>query len=226
MKVLQELESFINEFNLNNDEDFNIDSIRVDFSKQHKRVKLYELGEWKKVNQNDQIIMKRLKKRLTPKEITTAFQLEDYNIYYYNKVEADKTNNKYRKATMIIFGLKQYLKSPPPKHIVTKIVSILKDITNIDLCLDIPYKPNLEALSKKFTLKQYFDKKIKAYTNTYYINDTRILMMDKIVIYNKGEKNNLPFIVWRLEALIQIPNIKLLALPLQELKQIADIAKG
>ena len=33
MNTLQELENFINEFNINNNEDFAIDSIRIDFSK-------------------------------------------------------------------------------------------------------------------------------------------------------------------------------------------------
>jgi len=36
MNILQELEDFIQEFNTLNDEDFSIDSIRVEFSKQHK----------------------------------------------------------------------------------------------------------------------------------------------------------------------------------------------
>lgn len=40
MKVLQELEDFIDEFNQNNDEDFSIDTIRVEFSKQHKQEEL------------------------------------------------------------------------------------------------------------------------------------------------------------------------------------------
>ena len=42
--ILQELENFINEFNQDNNEDFNIDSIRVEFSKQYKLHKLKELG--------------------------------------------------------------------------------------------------------------------------------------------------------------------------------------
>jgi len=222
MNVLNELENFINEFNLNSEENFSIDSIRIDFSKQHKKEQLEQLGEWKKLQKNSNILYK-LKNRLVVEEVTSCYQLENYNIYYYNKKDDTK---KYRKATMIIFGLKQYHKAPPPKHIVTRIVSILKDITNIDLCLDIPYKPNLEALSRYFTLKQYVEPTSKKPTDTYYINDTNILMMDKITIYNKALKNSLDGTLWRVEALIQIPNIKYLALPLHEFKQITDIAKG
>ncbi len=222
MNTLQELENFINEFNINNNEDFAIDSIRIDFSKQHKKENLEQLGNWKKINKNDKKIMNKLKKRLTLEEVTSAYQLENYNIYYYN---SNKDKPKYRIATMVIFGLKQYHKAPPPQNIVTKILSILKNITNIDLCLDIKQKPNLELLKKHFELKRYFDKKIKAYTDTYYINDTNILMIDKITIYNKAIKNNLEGILYRIEATISIPNIRVLSLPLNEFKQITDLAK-
>jgi hypothetical protein len=223
MNTLQELENFINEFNVNNDEDFSIDTIRIDFSKQHKKENLEQLGSWKKINKNDKKIMDKLKRRLTADEVTSAYQLENYNIYYYN---SNKDKPKYRIATMVIFGMKQYHKEPPPQNIVTKILSILKDITNIDLCFDMKQKPNLELLKKHFELKRYFDKTIKAYTDTYYINDTNILMIDKITIYNKAIKNNLEGILYRIEATISIPNIKVLALPLYEFKQITDLAKG
>lgn len=223
MNTLQEIENFINEFNLNNDEDFAIDTIRIDFSKQHKKENLEQLGSWKKINKNDKKIMDKLKRRLTADEVTSAYQLENYNIYYYN---SNKDKPKYRIATMVIFGMKQYHKEPPPQNIVTKILSILKDITNIDLCFDMKQKPNLELLKKHFELKRYFDKTIKAYTDTYYINDTNILMIDKITIYNKAIKNNLEGILYRIEATISIPNIKVLALPLYEFKQITDLAKG
>lgn len=222
MNTLQELENFINEFNLNNNEDFAIDSIRIDFSKQHKKENLEQLGNWKKINKNDKKIMNKLKKRLTLDEVTSAYQLENYNIYYYN---SNKDKPKYRIATMVIFGMKQYHKAPPPQNIVTKIISILKNITNIDLCFDMKQKPNIELLKKHFELKRYFDKKIKAYTDTYYINDTNILMIDKITIYNKAIKNNLEGILYRIEATISIPNIKVLSLPLNEFKQITDLAK-
>ncbi|MFW2557257.1 hypothetical protein [Aliarcobacter butzleri] len=223
MNILQELENFINEFNLNNDEDFAIDTIRIDFSKQHKKENLEQLGKWKKINKNDKKIMAKLKRRLTADEVTSAYQLENYNIYYYN---SNKDKPRYRIATMVIFGMKQYHKEPPPQNIVTKILSILKNVTNIDLCFDMKQKPNIELLKNHFDLKRYFDKEIKAYTDTYYINETNILMIDKITIYNKAIKNNLEGILFRIEATISIPNIRFLALPLNEFKQITDLAKG
>ncbi|MCT7543618.1 hypothetical protein [Aliarcobacter cryaerophilus] len=144
MNILQELENFINEFNTNNDEDFAIDTIRIDFSKQHKKENLEQLGKWKKINKNDKKIMAKLKRRLTADEVTSAYQLENYNIYYYN---SNKDKPRYRIATMVIFGMKQYHKEPPPQNIVTKILSILKNVTNIDLCFDM--KQNKHRTIKK-----------------------------------------------------------------------------
>lgn len=223
MNVLQELESFINEFNQKNDEDFQIDTIRIDFDKQYKKEKLEQLGKWKKINKNNQTIMSKLKKRLTYEEITTALQFEEHNIYYFNKKDDSK---KYRKATMIIFGLKQYHNQQPNFILINKIVSILKNINSIDLCLDMEKIPNLVALTKVFDMKQYFNKSSKFYGDTYYINDTGVLMLDKVTIYNKALKNALEGVLWRIEATISIPNIKYLALPLYEFKTITDLAKG
>ncbi|MEV9528211.1 hypothetical protein AB0W38_06405 [Aliarcobacter butzleri] len=222
MNILQELENFINEFNSNNDEDFQIDSIRIDFSKQHKKENLEQLGNWKKINKNDKRIMAKLKRRLEADEVTSAYQLENYNIYYYN---SNKDKPRYRIATMVIFGLKQYHKKPPPHQLVIKILSILKDISNIDLCLDMKQKPNIELLKNYFNLKKFVTKD-RVITDTYYINDTNILMIDKICIYNKAFKNKLELILWRIEATISIPNIKYLSLPLYEFKEITDLAKG
>lgn len=222
MDILAEIEQLINEFNLTNNENLDVDSIRIEFSKQYKLEQLQEVGNWKKINKNDKRIMAKLKRRLDTDEITSAYQLEQHNIYYYN---SNKDKPKYRKAMMVIFGMKQYHKSPPPKDIVSKILSILKDISSIDICKDFLYKPNLEKLKQRFYLKRYFDSKMKTYTDTYYINETFITMLEKITIYDKQIKNNLDFTCWRFEALISIPNIKELALPLQEFKQITDLAK-
>lgn len=222
MDILAEIEKLINEFNLSNDENLDVDSIRIEFSKQYKLEQLQVIGNWNKINKNDKRIMAKLKRRLDTDEITSAYQLEQHNIYYYN---SNKDKPKYRKAMMVIFGMKQYHKSPPSKHIVRKILSILKDISSIDICKDFLYKPNLEKLKQLFYLKRYFDKKIKTYTDTYYINETFTTMLEKIIIYDKQNKNNLDFTCWRFEALISIPNIKELALPLHEFKQITDLAK-
>lgn len=62
MNILAELEDFIHEFNQQNNEKFNIDSIRVEFSKQYKLNPLKELGNWNKIHKNDQKILPKLKK--------------------------------------------------------------------------------------------------------------------------------------------------------------------
>lgn len=214
MDILQELEEFITEFNQDNNVDFAIDSIRVEFSKQHKKKELNELGKWKKLQKNSNILFK-LKKRLLHDEITTAYQLEKHNIYYYNMQDAPK----YRKAIMVIFGLKQYHKDPPPKALVSKILAILKNVTNIDLCLDVPYQPNLENLKKMYILDQYKTPQgVK--TDTHYINNPHIMGIEKVTIYNKGFKNSLNRILWRFEAKILIHNIKALSMPLDEFKEL------
>jgi len=227
MNILQELENFIYEFNKYNDEDFNIDTIRIDFDKQHKKEKMDYIGEWKKINKDDRRILSKLKRRLTVDEVTTAYQLEKYNIYYYNKKDDTK---KYRKATMVIFGMKQYHKEPPPHELINTIFNMLvygtsKVSVNIDICKDIDTKPHIEELNKYFALKQYIEPKTKTPTETYYINHPDITMIEKLIIYNKRIKNNLSFNVWRIEALVHIPNLKYLALPLHEFKQITDIVK-
>jgi len=226
MNILQELENFINEFNQNNDENFAIDSIRIEFQKQHKKEKLEQLGNWNKINVNDRKILAKLKKRLTADEITTAYQLERENIYYYNS----STPPKYNKATLVIFGIKQYHKEPPPYELINRLLNILSFGTckidmNIDICSDTTDRPNIEALKRFFDLKQYVTKE-GVFTDTHYINRPDIPMIEKIIIYNKQVKNNLAFMVWRIEAKIIIPNFRILALPLHELKEVTNIAKG
>jgi len=217
MKVLEELENFISEFNQNNNVDFAIDSIRVEFSKQYKLEPLQELGKWKKLTKNNNILSK-LKRRLTADEVTSVWRLEKHNIYYYNKRDETK---KYRKAIMVIFGLKQYDQEPPPKTLVQKILNILKDVSNIDLCLDVPYQPDLEKFKKNYILDPYITPKgVK--TDTHYINNPRIMGMEKVTIYNKGFKNSLNRILWRFEAKILIHNIKALYMPLYEFKELIE----
>ena len=220
MQILQELEDFIKEFNSSNDEDFNIDSIRIEFSKQYKLSQLQELGKWTKIKKNSPLIPK-LKKRLLEDEVTSAYRYENENIYYNN---SNKDKPKYRKAVLVIFGMKQYHKPTPSKDLITKLLQVMKDVSSIDVCLDLPYKPNLQALSKLFTLTPYITKN-GVITDTKYINDTGTPMLDKIIFYNKAFKNGLQGTLWRIEATISIPNFRALALPLYEFKQITDLTR-
>jgi hypothetical protein len=213
MNILQELEDFINEFNTLNDEDFNIDTVRIEFSKQYKLEHLKKVGTWEKIKKNSPLIPK-LKKRLLVDEVTSAYRLENHNIYFYN---SNTDAPKYRKAILVIFGMKQYHKDPPPRALISNILQILKDVSSVDICIDLPYKPNFETLKNKFTLTPYYD--------TNYINDTGVPMLDTIVFYNKAFKNDLKRTLWRIEAKISIPNFRALAIPLYEFKQITDLAK-
>ncbi len=219
--TLTDIEEFINDFNNSNNAEFAIDTIRIKFSKQHKLSSLKELGKWAKLQKNSNILHK-LKKRLTDNEVTTAYRLEKHNIYYFNK--RDTGTNKYRSAELVIFGMKQYHKDPPPRELISKILSILKDVSNIDVCLDIPYKPDMSKIEELFKVTPYITSD-GVVTDTNYINNPEITMIEKIVIYNKQIKNNLGFKMWRIEAKVLVPNIKLLALPLYEFKAIIDIMR-
>lgn len=220
MNILKELEDFIQDFNSQNDEDFNIDSIRVEFQKQHKLKPLKNIGEWKKLKKNSPLLPK-LKKRLLSDEVTSAYRYGNENIYYYNS-NADAP--KYRKAALVIFGMKQYHKDPPPRDIISKILQIIKNVSSVDICIDLPYKPNIKTIKKYFKTTSYIARNGKP-TGTVYINNTGIPMLDTIVFYNKAFKNGLQGTLWRIEATISIPNFKALMLPLYEFKQITDIAR-
>lgn len=171
MNALQEVEDYINNFNKRNDEDLNIDSIRVEFQKQHKLEALKKLGIWNKLQKHTNILHK-LKKRLTDDKVTSAWRLDEYDIYYYNMQDSPK----YRKATLVIFGMKQYHKDTPPRELISKILSILKDVSNIDICVDLPYKPNVDELARYFRLTPYITNN-GVVTNTRYINETSIPMI-------------------------------------------------
>ena len=220
MNILQELEEFINDFNSLNDEDFNIDSIRVEFSKQYKLSQLKEIGKWTKIKNNSPLIPK-LKQRLLEDEVTSAYRYGKENIYYYN---SNKDKPKYRKAVLVIFGMKQYHKDPSPRELISNILQIMKDVSSVDICIDLPYKPKMETLKQNFTITPYITNNGVA-TGTVYINDTGIPMLDKIIFYNKSVKNGLQGILWRIEATISIPSFRALALPLYEFKQIIDIVR-
>ena len=131
---------------------------------------------------------------------------------------------KYRRATLVIFGMKQYHKPTPQRELVSKLLQVMKDVSSVDICIDIPYTPNLETIKKYFTLTTYYAKD-GTVTDTRYINDTGTPMLDTIVFYNKAFKNGLQGTLWRIEAKISISNFRALALPLHEFKHIVDIAR-
>ena len=227
MNIYQELQNYIQEFNKNNEIELSIDTIRIEFEKQYKINELKNIGKWHKLNKSSEQIKRKLNKRLDIDEVTTVYQFENENIYFYN---SNKDKPKYRIATIVIFGMKQYHKKPPPNNLIEKLVNMLtyknsKNECNIDVCCDIKQNPNLAKLSSIFDLKQYIEPTSKKLTDTYYINNTSVLMLDKICIYNKALKNELQGILYRIEATISIPNLKVLQLPLNDFKSIIEIIR-
>ncbi|AFV98257.1 MULTISPECIES: hypothetical protein [unclassified Sulfuricurvum] len=213
-KILERIENYLNDFNQTYGMDLAIDTIRIQFKKEDKLEKLYSLGTWRKIALNSNISAK-VKKRLKEDEITSAYQFERENIYYFN---SNIDRPRYNIAVMVIFGMKQYTSSAPNNHTVKSILSILKDVSEIDVCYDTPTPPNLEELSKRFNLTPYKDSR--------YINTPNIQMIEKIIIYNKALKNGLNAPLWRIEFKVTIPNARHLAIPLHDIKEIIDITKG
>jgi len=209
--ILTQIQAHLEEFNSSNESAFSIDSIRIDFSKQHKLNELNEIGQWVKIGKHSNILHK-LKKRLHDEELTSAHRLEGQNVYYYNLQDPPK----YRRARMVIFGITQYHKEPTPQSIVTRILQTLKDISNVDICFDTSRPPNIENLAKYFSLSHY--------KSSTYINAPLIPMVERIIFYDKAIKNNLSTPLWRMEALVTIPNWKVLALPLHELQEVTALA--
>lgn len=212
-KILEEIENYLNDFNQDHGIDLAIDTIRIEFSKQHKKNALDILGNWHKVTPSSNISAK-LKKRLKEDEITSAYQLENENVYYFNANDYPK----YRRAIMVIFGMKQYTSSPPSNTTIKSILSTLKDVSELDVCYDTPTPPTLDELSKRFNLTHYKD--------SVYINTPNIQMIEKVIIYNKALKNGLDAPLWRIEFKVTIPNAHSLALPLHDIKEIIDTIKG
>lgn len=219
MSILSSLESYLKDFNF----DLQIDSLRIDFIKTNKKKKLDLIGSWKRINKPNHYLMLKLKRRYEVEELTTVYQLENHNIYYYNSRKKD-----YKFATMVIFGLSQPHKAPPPVEIVNSILSIMqssikrgRDLLNIDVCYDMKSIPDIATLKQFYYLTDY-----KKQGNTFYINSTNILSMDRICIYNKALKNKLDGIFHRIEATISIRNYNYLALPISEFIEIINLANG
>ncbi len=218
MSILSELKSYLQEFNF----DFQIDTLRIDFIKTSKKSKLDKVGRWNKVKPSHQLFLK-LKRRYESEELTTVYQLENYNVYYFNSRKRD-----YKTATLVMFGLYQPHKAPPPAEIINSILNIMqssvkrgRNLLNIDVCYDMKSAPDIAALKQFYYLTDY-----KKQGNTFYINSTNILSMDRICIYNKGLKNKLDFNLYRIEATISIPNYNCLALPINEFIEIINLANG
>jgi len=143
MDILTTLTNYLQEYNIDNNKNYTIDTIRINYKKSYKQSKLNQLGEWTKLKTNENILTKLKKKQ---NDITSVYRLKGYDIYYYNVVDKPQ----YRKATLVIFGMSQYHKSPPPRALIDKILQILKDVTEVDICIDNNVIPNYDELQKYY----------------------------------------------------------------------------
>ena len=217
LSILSEILTYISDYNKNAHTNFEIDAIRVTFSKQYKLLRLKELGTWRKIKPHS-LIARKLKKRINQTQFTSCRQLEGYNIVYYNIQEP-----QYIKAQMVCFGLSQYEVDMSKKTVnlnaIDAIITILKDVSSVDICIDFTQTPNIEALRRHF----FIDEVIGSNGQTFYVNNPRIMAIDKFYVYDKAAKNGLRGVLWRLEAQIPITNPNALFLPLDGLQSIFEI---
>jgi hypothetical protein len=222
LSILTSIFNYIAEYNNNAKTDFAIDSIKIEFSKQHKLDKLKTLGVWRKVRSCAKVssaLKHKLKKRINQDQLTSAMYLNSH-IVYYNQLDKPK----YRLANFVAFGLKQYNQDMSVKpfdfSLVDAIVTILKpDTLKIDICIDFTSTPNIMELKKIFII----DEVASTRGITYYCNNPNIMSIDKFYCYDKALKNTLQSTLWRLEAQISISNPKELYMPLNELMDIYEI---
>ncbi|MDL2346177.1 hypothetical protein [Campylobacter hyointestinalis] len=146
----------------------------------------------------------KLKQRLSSEDLANAYILKNLTtkaterVYYLNHIKKDKD-----KATLIIYGLKQYHHEATSQNLITELLDLVGNISSLDLCFD-SYKPyNIEAIKEYFEIYQ----PTKYQGNTIYINTPNLANILKICIYNKTIKNNSDFECYRAEATINIPHL-------------------
>lgn len=212
--ILLSINEYIKSYNLTSVNEWNIDTIRINFSKQYKLERLKQIGSWHKIKSSSKISIKLKKMILNKKEFKSIYQLNDKNIYYYTV-----DDKQHRKAVLVIFGITQYNEDNTLRGFdmvtVDKLLHTLKNVDSVDLCIDFDTPPNKDVIYDLFKIE---DTRVRF--ETIYINKTNILMCDKICIYNKQFKDNLIKPLYRFEATITIPNIKDLVIPLYELNNI------
>ncbi|WP_163280462.1 hypothetical protein [Campylobacter fetus] len=209
MSILSQINQILTDFNTKNNLNLAVDTIRADFNpttfiKSTTKINTFlNLPakfnlKWHKLKKSDYDYVK-LKKYLHKDELKTVYQLGDESsferIYYYYKKPLGRST---KKATLVIYGLKQYNQSTPNAKLVETLLSVINNISSVDLCFDTKAPFNIEALKAIFTLNTY--------QTTHYINDTGIYSIPCICIYDKALKNGLSEPLYRIEAKAVIRN--------------------
>ena len=213
---LKEIETYLQEINSCTMQKIHIDTLRYNFDRRYKLEALREVGEWIKVSKNTPLY-KKLKKRVSDAEIKTAYTLKEHNsIYYYNL-----TRGTYRdRSVLVIYGLKQYHKEAPPREVITSIDKILKRVDEVDICIDTEAAPQMQHIKRIHPPKKID----RGRGVTYYFNNLHNERVDRIVIYDKAQKNGLGGTLWRFEATVapsKMPNYKEL-LPISAIQSYFD----
>jgi len=224
MDILLQIKEDIKEFNRENNRSFDIDTIRIDFNKTYTLPRLKSFGEWERLKEKSNIL-KRIKREEGDK-FTKAYQLKGYTIYYYS-LNNDKP--KYRKARLVIYGIKQYYKNMiaiPRTSTDSEILSLVaksatskNDTVSVDICHDMETSPSIHNLQNRFIVDRYREPTSGKLTDTYYIYTPDIMGMEKVTIYDKETKNTLKGTLWRVEATIRIHSLRALFMPLDDFER-------
>ncbi|OCR90561.1 hypothetical protein CFT12S02225_05865 [Campylobacter fetus subsp. testudinum] len=215
VQIISEIQAILTDFNTKNNLNLAVDTIRATFHKNayHKTHgnKLEHLKKYvKKYNMKFIKVAKfssnyqKLKQRLSSEDLANAYILknlttkENERIYYINHTKENKD-----KATLIIYGLKQYHHEAPSKRLINDLMRVINNISSLDLCFDRDKPYNIEAIKENYTIYE----PIKYHGNTIYINTLNLANILKICLYNKTIKNNLDFECYRAEATIDVPNL-------------------
>jgi hypothetical protein len=114
------------------------------------------------------------------------------------------SGNEPQKALFEVYGLRQYNKTPPPKELIAELLSVINNVSSLDLCFDKDSPFNLDP----------FCDEVYYHSDTTYLNNNEVL--SRVYFYDKAKKNNLNLSIYRAEAVATIaPKNKGNPLPLK-----------
>ena len=211
VSILAEIENIINTA----ESKIYIDTIRATFFKKaiiqktHKKIELLKSiarkygKKWQKLDkQTAKAIKIERRYEFRDYEIVNIYMLSNLPIFY---ATLKSSGNEPQKALFEIYGLRQYNKTPPPKELIAELLSVINNVSSLDLCFDRDSPFNLEA----------FCDEIISFKNTKYLKNNDVL--NRVYFYDKAKKNNLNLPIYRAEAVVSInPKSKDNPLPLKQ----------
>lgn len=179
--------------------DINIDTIRASFfknaitRKNHTKIELLKRItkshglKWRKMrSEKESKILNRYE--FKGLKVTNIYELENLSIFYATTKDQ---NNGDKKAVIEFYGLRQYHKPPPPLNLIDELLTVVNNVSSVDVCFDS---------QKPFNLSSF---EIISHQNTQYIK-SELGTLQRVYFYDKALKNSLNFPLYRAEATIPI----------------------